>query len=118
MRRDGIATALNALSNASRTPVSEADLLPILSTGEGPAHLVRALFEDCSFETLDRVAATLGVSRRTLCASYEHVKRLHGAINAEFDAGARRDKVARHSGRQVMQFSSALFNPKSDESGY
>ena len=63
MRRDGIAIALNALANASREPVSEADLLPILATGDGPGHLVRALFGDCSFDTLDRLGATLGLSR-------------------------------------------------------
>ena len=85
MKRDGVTAALNALSNASRNPVSEADLLPILSTGDWPEHLVRALFDDCSFDTLDRLGATLGVSRAKMRSSYAHAKRLHAAANAELD---------------------------------
>ena len=91
MKRNAITAALNALSNASRTPVSEADLLPILSTGDGPGHLVRTPFEDCSFETLDRLAA----SRGTLHAAYGRAKRVHCAANAEFEADDHVDRYGR-----------------------
>ncbi len=86
MSRDGIATALNALANASPEPVSEADLLPILSTGDGPGHLVRALFGDCSFDTLDRLGAALGLSRDRVRQSYARAKARYGAANSDLDA--------------------------------
>ena len=89
MSRDGIAIALNALANASREPVSEADLLPILSTGDGPGHLVRALFGDCSFDTLDRLGVALGLSRDRVRQSYARAKARHGAANSDLDAEAR-----------------------------
>ena len=89
MSRDRIATALNALANASREPVSEADLLSILSTGDGPGHLVRALFGACSFDTLDRLGAALGLSRDRGRQSYARAKARHGAANSDLDAEAR-----------------------------
>ena len=85
MTRDVFATVLNALSNASRTPVSKDDVLAILVTGDGPGNLVRALFGDCSLETLDRLGQATGFSRSRIKASYRNAKRLHAAANADMD---------------------------------
>ena len=83
---DSVAIALNALSNSSRGPVSEAEIVSILATGDGPGHLVRALFGDCAFETLDRLGAHAGLSRAEIRAAYAHAKRVHAAANADFEA--------------------------------
>ncbi len=80
-----IAVALNAMSNASRLDVTEATLLSVLRTGDGPGGMVRALFGDCSLETLDRLAADVGMTRSALEAAYATAKRLHAAANADFD---------------------------------
>jgi hypothetical protein len=62
MKNDPLAIGVNALTNASKTPVDETDVIRILTTGDGPGDLVRALFEDCSFETLERIDIVAGVS--------------------------------------------------------
>ena len=61
---------LNAMANSSRMPVDADMLVRILSTGDGPGNLVRALFEDCDLESLDRMAAVAGLSPRQLRAAY------------------------------------------------
>ena len=83
---DAVAIALNALSNASRGPVSKADIGPILATGDGPGHLVRALFGDCALETLDRLGAQAGLSRADIRKAYAYAKRVHAAANADLEA--------------------------------
>ena len=81
MTRDPMTTARNAVENSSRTPVADADILAMLATGEGPGHLVRALFEDCAFETLDRLGAAHGLSRATIESAYAVARRTHAAYN-------------------------------------
>lgn len=83
---DAVAIALNALSNVSRSPVTKADIVSILTTGDGPGHLVRALFDDCGFETLDRLGAQAGLSRAEIRTAYAYAKRVHAAANADLDA--------------------------------
>ena len=83
---DAVAIASNALSNSSSAPVSEADVLSILTTGDGPGHLVRALFGDCAFETLDRIGAQAGLSRAGIRTAYAFAKRVHAAANADLEA--------------------------------
>ena len=80
-------TALNAVSNSSREPVAERDVIRMLQTGDGKGHLVRALFEDCSRETLEKIASSLGLTSRQLGAAYRAAKAKHHAANEEFDDG-------------------------------
>lgn len=85
MPRDPFATALNAMSNASRQPAGRAEVVDILARGDGPGSLVRALFGDCSFETLERLGIAAGVPRTQILAAYANARRLHAAANAELD---------------------------------
>ena len=85
MTRNALAMVMNAVSNASRTPVSDKDIIAVLATGEGPGPLVRALFSDCSLETLDRLGETAGLSRAQIKSAYSHAKQQHAAANAEMD---------------------------------
>jgi hypothetical protein len=80
-----IATALNAVSNSSRETVTEHDVIQMLQTGDGKGHLVRALFEDCSRETLETIASSLGLTSKQLVAAYGHAKANHHASNEELD---------------------------------
>ena len=83
---DAVVIAVNALSNSSRTPVSAEDVMSILRTGDGPGHLVRALFGDCAFETLDRLGAQAGLSQADIRTTYAYAKRVHAAANADLEA--------------------------------
>ncbi len=78
-----MAAARNAVANASRVPVSDDQILAILATGDGPGHLVRALFQDCTFETLDRLGAEHGVARSVIRRAYARARLVHAAINAD-----------------------------------
>ena len=89
MIRGMMAAALSAVSNSSRTPVSEDQILAILATGDGPGHLVRALFGDCSFDTLDQLGAEHGIARATIRTAYEHARTTHAAANEGLDQGRR-----------------------------
>ncbi len=80
-----VAIGLSAVSNASNVDVTEETIMAVLKTGDGPGGIVRALFGDCSLETLDRLAAEFGMTRRDLYASYATAKALHAAANAEFE---------------------------------
>lgn len=77
--------AANALANCSTEPVSAAQIAAILRSGDGPGHLVRALFEDCSFETLNRLALALGLSSADLRAAYRRARAKHQAVNPGFE---------------------------------
>jgi hypothetical protein len=77
---------VNAIANSSVKPIGVAEIIAILSTGEGPGHLVRALFEDCSVESLDRMALAANVSPQQLRAAYRRARTLHHARNAELEA--------------------------------
>ena len=85
MKRDVFQTGANALANCSRTPVEKADVIAILKSGDGPGHLVRALFEDCSLGSLDAMAAAAGMSPRDLRATYTLAHDKHGARNPEVE---------------------------------
>lgn len=85
MTNDVFLVGLNALENSSRVPVSRADVIKILKSGDGPGNLVRALFEDCSLEALDVMGAAIGLSPRQIRASYDIARRKHGAANPEFE---------------------------------
>ena len=87
--RHEFAVGLSAMANASRDAVDVADLLAILSSGDGPGHLVRALFGDCTLETLDRMSVAAGLSRASLHAAYATAKARHQAANAEIDGADR-----------------------------
>lgn len=85
MRNDPMRIGLNALSNSSRAPLHRSDLLAILTTGDGPGHLVRALFEDCSLESLKRMAMEAGMTPPQLRAAYHIARARHAARNAEME---------------------------------
>ena len=88
MTRNLVAIGLNAISNASKADVTEETLFSVLRTGNGSAAMVRALFGDCSLETLDGLAAEAGMTRSALEAAYATAKTLHAAANADFDEPA------------------------------
>ena len=85
MTRSVVAIGLSAVSNASTVEATEEMLFSVLRTGDGSGHMVRALFGDCSLETLDRLAAEVGMTRRALEIAYATAKALHAAANAELD---------------------------------
>ena len=85
MTHNPYAIGLNAMANSSSQDVTTADLISILKTGTGPGNLVRALFEDCSFDALEHMAIAAGVSRKDLLTSYKTAKEKHHAANAEID---------------------------------
>ena len=60
-------------------------MMSVLETGDGPGSIVRALSGDCSLETLDRLAAEIGMTRVGPLRSYATAKALHAAANAEFE---------------------------------
>lgn len=80
-----IQLALNAISNASRVPISEAEAAQVLSTGDGHGSHVRALFGDCSAETLARLAMHVGVEPETLKEAYANAKSRHAASNEDLE---------------------------------
>ncbi len=86
MTLPAIQTALNAVSNSSRAAVTIEDVLGMLATGEGQGHRVRALFEDCSRETLIKIAVSMGLNESQLLAAYINAKTKHYAANEELDA--------------------------------
>ena len=80
-----ITTGLNALSNCSRKSVTEHEMIQIIQTGDGKGNLVRALFEDCSLETLEKIAFSIGATSIQLAQAYKIAKTIHGASNEELD---------------------------------
>lgn len=91
MAGDSLLIGLNALANASRARVDQSVVVAILAGGDGPGHLVRALFEDCSLETLFDMGLAAGLSPRQVRSAYGFAKRNHGARNPDFEA----DEAAR-----------------------
>jgi hypothetical protein len=84
-KNDPLQIGANALANSSRTPVGKSDLIAILATGDGPGHLVRALFEDCSMESLDRMAMEAGLTAAQIRAAYLFARTRHQARNADME---------------------------------
>ena len=85
MTRSAIAIGLNAVSNVSRADISVETLMSVLRTGEGPGGLVRALFGDCSLETLERLCAEAGMNSSDLRKSYRTAQSIHAAANSELN---------------------------------
>ena len=83
--KDGRRLAVNAVTNASREPVGEEQVLAILRTGDGEGHLVRALFGDCGVETLARAGMSTGMSLAEVRNSYCRARERHGARNPELE---------------------------------
>lgn len=86
MTNDPFATAYNAITNASRLDVTRAGIEAMLATGDGTPHQVRGLFEGCSMETLERLAAQCGRSPSQLRAAMRVARSKHAAANADFMA--------------------------------
>ena len=86
MKNDPFAIARNAITNASRLNVTRAEIEAMLATGDGTPHQVRALFEGCSMETLERLAAQCGLSPSQLRAAMRVARARHAAANADFMA--------------------------------
>jgi hypothetical protein len=85
-KRDPLQIGANALANSSRTSVERSDVMAILTTGDGPGHLVRALFEDCSLEALERMASEAGMTTAQLRSAYRIARDRHLARNAEMES--------------------------------
>jgi hypothetical protein len=85
---DPLQIGANALANSSPTPVGKSELIAILATGDGPGHLVRALFEDCSLESLDRMAMEAGLTAAQIRAAYLVARVRHRARNADMEGDA------------------------------
>jgi hypothetical protein len=81
MAKDPFQTGLNALANSSRVPVGRSELLAILSTGDGSGNLVRALFGDCSLESLEKMAMQAGITTEQLRSAYRLARARHSARN-------------------------------------
>jgi hypothetical protein len=83
---DPLLIGVSALANSSRTPIDRSEVLAILSTGDGPGHLVRALFEDCTLESLDRMAIGAGLTSAQVRAAYLIARTRHQARNSEMES--------------------------------
>jgi hypothetical protein len=85
MNDDPLQIGANALANSSRTPIERSQVVDILRTGDGLGHLVRALFEDCSRESLERMAMHIGVTSAQLHLAYQQARRNYAAMNVEME---------------------------------
>jgi hypothetical protein len=83
---DPVATAVSAIENVSRIPVTRDDVKRMLSTGEGvPSHIM-ALFSDVDYTTLLRLAIVFGISDDDFARAYIHARDAYAAANPDFDA--------------------------------
>jgi hypothetical protein len=82
---DPMQTALSAVRNASRVPVSAPDIVEILSTGTGAPSHVRAVFGDVTLGKLMQIAVEAGVATEELAASYRLANQRYAASSAELD---------------------------------
>jgi hypothetical protein len=86
---DPAATAISAVENVSRVPVTKADLKRILLSGDGePAH-VRVLFEEVDLTTMMRLAISFEISDAALARAYFHARELHHVHNSDIEEIAR-----------------------------
>lgn len=86
MRQDVFSIAFNAVGNASNTAVARQDIIDMLATGDGDGGQVRALFGDCSFETLERLGLAAGISSSSIKSAYRYARTHHAAANADLEA--------------------------------
>ena len=82
---DPAATAISAIQNASRIPVSKADLKGMLATGDGEASHVRVLFEEVDLTTLMKLAIGFAISDAVLARAYVHARDTYAVSNADMD---------------------------------
>ncbi|WP_046869590.1 hypothetical protein [Microvirga massiliensis] len=76
-----IPIVLHAITNASSDPITVEAAAQILITGDGPGSHVRALFGDCSADTIVRFAIEMGVETETLKSAFQVACRQHGVVN-------------------------------------
>jgi hypothetical protein len=86
MEDDPLQIGVSALANSSRTPIDRSEVLAILTTGDGPGHLVRALFEDCTLESIDRMAIGAGLTGAQVRAAYLVARTRHQARNPDMES--------------------------------
>ncbi len=86
MTRDPFAAARNAVSNASRRPVSDVEIGTVLASGTGAGHVVRALFGDCALDTLLDMGRRTGLSVERLLVAYRTARTVHGAAHEGLNA--------------------------------
>ena len=82
---DPAATAISAIQNVSRVPVSKADLKRMLATGDGEAAHVRVLFEEVDLATLMKLAIAFEISDAALARADAQARKVHGAYNPEMN---------------------------------
>jgi hypothetical protein len=82
---DPTATAISAIENASRIPVTKADLKRMLVTGTGEPSHVMALFSDVGLSTLMRLAIAFEISDEVLARGYVHARDAYAVSNPEMD---------------------------------
>ena len=78
----------SAVANVTNAHPTREAIVAILRTGDGDppgaqGHLVRALFEDCALETLQRLAMECGLDDAELRASMMVASARHAAVNAD-----------------------------------
>ena len=83
---DPVATAISAIENVSRIPVTRDDVKRMLSTGEGEPSHIMALFSDVNYATLLRLAIVFGISDDDFARAYIHARETYAAANPDFDA--------------------------------
>lgn len=83
---DPVATAISAIENVSRIPVTRDDVGRMLSTGEGEPSHIMALFSDVNYATLLRLAIVFGISDDDFARAYIHARKTYAAANPDFDA--------------------------------
>jgi hypothetical protein len=82
---DPVATAISAIENVSRIPVTRDDINHMLSTGEGEPSHIMALFSDVNYAVLLRLAI-FGISDDDFARAYIHARETYAAANPDFDA--------------------------------
>lgn len=85
MSHDPMQTALSAVRNASRRPVTAENVIALMSTGLGDPSHARALFGDVALEKLMEIAVKEGISSGRLAKSYSFARDAYSAANAELD---------------------------------
>lgn len=78
-------TIVNAIENASRTPVTPDGIVSMLRDGRGHPSQLRTMFSDVSLQTLESVAASAGLDLQIVLRSYCTAKKTAAAANAELD---------------------------------
>ena len=83
---DPAATAISAIENVSRIPVTKADIKRMLATGTGEPSHIMALFSDVDYSAILRLAIAFDISDADLARAYVHARDTYAASNTEMDA--------------------------------